>query len=331
MKQLNKHLRLPKNNFLFLVMLTFVFIVSSALSISHQSLMISSQPSVSGHKLSALKHQNSNIFPPLPVLGASTYYPILSAQGVLAVDLNSGISLYEKNADAPLLPASTTKIITALVSLDAYPLDSILTAGREVAVDGQKMGLYVGEQMRAEDLIKGLLIYSANDAAQVLAANYTGGYEAFINAMNAKASELSMTNSHFDNPVGLDGNGQRSTAHDLVLASEVAMRNPEFAKIVGTKETVVHDVTGRISYDLKNLNQLLGNTPGVLGIKTGWTESARENLVTYIDRDNHKILIAILGSQDRFGETKELIDWIFNNYEWTEVVPQAVNTNFQSP
>jgi serine-type D-Ala-D-Ala carboxypeptidase (penicillin-binding protein 5/6) len=130
---------------------------------------------------------------------------------------------------------------------------------------------------------------------------------------------LSMKNSHFDNPIGLDSNGQRSTAKDLVLASEVAMRNPVFAKIVGTREVVVKDVTEKVTYNLKNINQLLGVVPGIYGIKTGWTESARENLVTYLERDGHKITIALLGSQDRFGETKELIDWIFENYNWKEV------------
>ena len=130
-----------------------------------------------------------------------------------------------------------------------------------------------------------------------------------------------MINSHFENPVGLDGIRQYSTAKDLVRASEVAMRNPEFAKIVGTKQVTVTDVTGKSIYNLRNINELLGSVPGVLGVKTGWTKNARENLVTYIERDGHRVIIAVLGSQDRFGETKELIDWIFTNYSWQEVVP----------
>ena len=137
--------------------------------------------------------------------------------------------------------------------------------------------------------------------------------------MNAKAADLSMNNSHFDNPVGLDTDDQHATAKDLVRASEVAMRIPEFAKMVGTKSISFSDVTGKVKYNLKNINELLGAVPGVLGVKTGWTENARENLVTYIERDGHKVMIAVLGSQDRFGETKELINWIFTNYEWQEV------------
>jgi D-alanyl-D-alanine carboxypeptidase len=299
-----------KNRFQFLAILVFVFVASSALAISGQ---------IPVFKQFIPKAQEPKTFPPLPVLAAKSFFPTLSAQGVIATDLDSGITLYEKNADAPLLPASTTKIVTALVSLDAYQLDQVLTVGKGVSVDGQKMGLYTGEKMKFENLLYGLLVYSANDAAETLAQDYPGGYDAFISAMNQKAKDLSMTNTYFDNPVGLDTDGQRSTAKDLIRASEVAMRNANFSKVVGTKNIVVTDESGKKSYVLQNVNQLLGTTPGVMGVKTGWTENARENLVTYIERDGHKVMIALLGSQDRFGETKELIDWIFTNYKWQEV------------
>lgn len=306
---------MKKNNFLFLLMLSFIFVASSALAISGNIPIIK--------EFVESKIEKPKNFPPIPVLSDGVGFPIISAQGAIAVDLNSGITLYEKNADAKLLPASTTKIVTALVALDYYRLDDVLTVERGFKVDGQKMGLYVGEKMRFEDLLYGLLVYSANDAAMTLAQNYDGGYDAFIVAMNKKAEELSMKNSFFDNPVGLDGNSQRSTAKDLIRVSEVAMRDPVFAKVVGTKQIVVKDVTGKSSHYLKNINQLLGSVPGVMGVKTGWTENARENLVTYIERDGHKVMIAILGSQDRFGETKELINWIFENYKWEEVNPNS--------
>lgn len=300
-----------------MAILVFIFVASSALVISDQIPLV--------EKLVALSAKQTKVFPPIPVLAADSSFPTLSAQGVIAADLDSGITLYEKNADAELLPASTTKIVTALVSLDAYKLDQVLTVGKGSAVVGQKMGLHVGEKMKFEDLLYGLLVYSANDAAMTLAQNYEGGYEAFIYAMNVKAKDLSMKNSYFDNPVGLDTDGQHSTAKDLIRVSEVAMRNPEFAKVVGTKQIMVTDVTGKNKYYLKNINQLLGNVAGVAGVKTGWTENARENLVTYIERDNHKVMIALLGSQDRFGETKELINWIFKSYEWQEVVVPSKN------
>lgn len=312
-------LRAKKDEFFYLVILTFVFVSTTAMALGGRLQVLIP-------KLPILAEPQKS-FPPIPLLTVNSSYPVLSAQGVLAVDLNSGVNLYEKNPDTPLLPASTTKIVTALVSLDTYKLDQVLTIPQGVAVDGQKMGLFPGEQMKFEDVLYGLLVYSANDAAEALARDYPAtsegalGYDAFIAAMNKKAADLSMKNTQFANPVGLDQDGQITTAKDLVRAAEVAMRNPEFAKIVGTKEINITDATGKYNYDLKNINELLGSVPGVMGVKTGWTENARENLVTYIVRDNHKVMIALLGSQDRFGETKELINWIFASYKWQPVVP----------
>ena len=306
-----------KNNFLYFLMLVFVFIASSSLAISGKIPNLIS-------KLPVIAKETKN-FPPIPVISGSTAFPIISAEGVIAIDLDSGISLYEKNPDSTFLPASTTKIITALVALDSYPLDGVLVVPQKITVDGQKMGLIAGEQISVENLLYGLLVYSANDAAETLAQNYPGGRDAFISAMNDKAQALSMNNSHFANPVGLDEDDQHATARDLVRASEVAMRNPTFSKIVGTKQITITDVSGKIVYNLTNINELLGVVPGVMGVKTGWTENARENLVTYLERDGHRVMIALLGSQDRFGETKELIDWIFTNYKWEEVVPTNSN------
>jgi len=296
---------------IFLLSLSFVFITSCAMALSTNV--------ISPTHVTIVKAKTEKVYPPLPEISENAGFPVLSAQGVLAVDLTSGITLYEKNPDGPLLPASTTKIVTALVSLDSYSLDQVLTVNLKSKVVGQKMGLYNGEQIKFGDLLYGLLVFSANDAAEALAQDFPGGRDAFINAMNVKAQELSMKNSHFENPAGLDMFSQVTTANDLIRVSEVAMRNPEFAKIVGTSDVMVTDVTGKSVYKLKNVNQLLGTVPGVLGVKTGWTENARENLVTYLERDNHKIMIAILGSQDRFGETKELINWIFSSYTWQEV------------
>ena len=301
-----------KTNFLYLSMLVFIFVASSALVISGQI------PVVQQFISSTVQAHQSKSFPEIPILADGSSFPTFSAQGVMAVDLTSGVSLYEKNTDTPLLPASTTKIVTALVALDTYPLDSTLTVGK-VSVGGQRIGLFTGEQLKTEDLLYGLLVYSASDAAETLASNYTGGSDAFIVAMNNKAKELSMINSHFENPVGFDSTTQVTTARDLLRVSEVAMRNPEFAKIVGTKNVVIKDITGKNVYTLKNVNELLGVVPGVMGVKTGWTANARESLVTYMERDGHKIMIVVLGSQDRFGETKELINWIFSSYKWQEV------------
>lgn len=295
-------------NLLYLALISFIFIASSALSLSAPLSSFISRPVARVQKT----------FPDVPVLKKEISFPILSAQAALVVDVSSGVSLYEKDTDKRLLPASTTKIVTALVALDSYSLGDILKVG-QIKVDGQKMGLRYSEEISVEDLLYGLLIYSANDAAEVLAQGYKGGRETFVDAMNQKVKDLHLENSLFSNPSGLDGNGHFTTARDLLTVSEYAMKNPEFAKIVSTKEKTIKSVDGKISHKLVNINELLGKVEGVLGVKTGWTENARENLVTYIERDNHKVMLVLLGSQDRFGETKELIDWIFNNYSWEEV------------
>lgn len=300
-----------KYYFLYFVAITFVFVSTTAMSLTNKlDVQKNNQPKIIAF---------DKLFPPNPVLKSSANFPVLSAQGVIVTDLNSGVTLYEKNPDQKLLPASTTKIITALVAFDAFSLDQIVTVPKGIVVEGQKMGLFVGEKIKVEDLIYGLLVYSANDAAMTLAMSYPAGYDAFISAMNQKAQSLHMNNTSFENPVGLDGRNQTTTARDLFWASEVAMRNSEFAKIVGTRQITFTDATGKIKYNLKNVNELLGNVPGVLGIKTGWTEVARENLVTYYDNDGKKMIIVVLGSQDRFGETKELIKWVLENYDWQEV------------
>ncbi len=302
-----KPLLKEKNHFLYFCLLVFIFIASVALVLSKENETSKEE-----------KITVSKSFTPIPVLSEGAGFPILSAQAALAIDLDSGITLYEKDPERPLLPASTTKIVTALVAMDYYKERDILTVHR-VGVEGQKMGLVVGETITVENLLYGLLVYSANDAAEVLADNFPGGREDFIATMNLKAKELHLDNTHFSNPSGLDGNGHMATARDLIRVSEVAMSNPKFRKIVGTIEKEVASVDGKIKHKLVNINELLGKVEGVLGVKTGWTENARENLVTYLERNGKRIMTVLLASQDRFGETEELIDWIFNNYQWQEV------------
>lgn len=299
---------MKRNNLLYFYLAVFVFIASLALVISNSS---NPQSQISD------KEPQIKEFSLTPVISENTAFPVVSAQAVLAVDTASVATLYEKDPDKKLLPASTTKIITALVAMDYYYDDQILEV-KDIKVEGQKMGLVEGEKITVADLLNGLLVYSANDAAEVLAQNYGYGRDDFIVAMNLKARDLGLDNSIFTNPTGLDSNGDAitSTARDLIKVARVAMEKPEFAGIVGTEKVTVASVDGKITHKLANLNELLGKVPGVLGVKTGWTESARENLVTYVERDGHKIMIAVLGSQDRFGETRELIDWIFASYHW---------------
>ncbi len=304
-------MKLTKSHFLFLLILAFIFISTSSLVILKPKL-----PSEAGKVLSF--YTRVETFTPIPILSENASKISVSAQSALAIDLDSGVSLYDKEPDKLILPASTTKIITALVALDYYPREAILNVDG-IGVDGQKMDLVQGEEITVDSLLKGLLIASANDAAEVLAHNYPGGREAFVAAMNEKAKELHLENTNFTNPSGLDSFAHISTARDLIRAASLAMKNPYFSEVVATRQMTVTSVDGEIVHQLKNINELVGSVEGVLGVKTGWTENADENLVTYVERNGQKVMIAVLGSQDRFGETKQLIEWIFENYQWKEV------------
>lgn len=257
--------------------------------------------------------------PDLPVKKPDAIYPEFSAFSIFAIDVESGTVLFEKNPDIQILPASTTKIMTALVAMEAYDVDQIMVVPK-IRVAGQKMNLINGEMISVRDLLYGLLVASANDAAEVLAYYYPlNSRQGFIQRMNEKAKEIGMENTFFTNPTGLEDIGHLSTARDMVALSIYAMQNPFFASIVGTKQITLKSFDGAYKHNLLSINQLLGEVEGVLGVKTGWTENAKENLVSYVQRNGRTIAIALLGSDDRFGESKKLIEWLYENYSWQKV------------
>jgi len=244
----------------------------------------------------------------------------VSAESVVVLDVDSHVYLYKRNESLLLFPASTTKIMTALVALDNYELDDVVTIGTQSAV-GQVIGLVAGEKMTVENLLYGALIHSGNDAAQILADHYQGGTQAFIDKMNEKAKQLHMDNTHFKNPTGYDDPEHKMTAMDLATLSKAAIQNKIIAKMVAIPSISISDVTHTYFYKLTNVNQLLGKIPGVAGIKTGWTEAAGENLVTFVDRDGHRVIFVVLHSKDRFGDTTKLIDWVYSTYAWEDITP----------
>lgn len=253
---------------------------------------------------------------PLPqLLDQGITPPQFSALGVLAIDVDSGKILYEKNMHGRLSPASTTKMMTALVAVEYFKPADILVVTAEALVGGSTMGLNVGEKLTFRSLLYGMLLNSGNDAAYTIAANYPGGLDNFVLMMNKKAQELGLQNTNFQNPAGFDGLSHYSSPWDLSKIAQAVVANPQLAKAVSTKETEVTSMDKTSDHSLKNLNQLL-TEPGVIGIKTGFTEKSGENLVLLVDRDDHKTLSVILGSQDRFGESKALIDWVYNNFKW---------------
>lgn len=243
--------------------------------------------------------------------------PKLSARAIVVQDAVSKTIMYSKNPDLRLMPASITKVMTALVALDYWQdLETVIEVKNEDRAIGQTIDLVKGERITLQNILYGLLVHSGNDAALAVADNYKGGYSAFVEAMNAKAKELHLDNTTFKNPSGVEQYGHLTTARDLAILAATALQNPIIAEMAQTKQIVVTDVTGTITHDLETTNELLGVIPGMKGLKTGWTTNAGECLISYVDRDNHKIITVVLGSFDRFGDTADLIDWAYSHHRW---------------
>ncbi len=246
--------------------------------------------------------------------------PNVLAQAAFVIDASSAEVLYESKADTPLFPASTTKIMTALIVLESMKLDSIASVSATPARDGSHMGLLVGERIKVKDMLAGLLIDSANDAADTFAHNYPGGPDAFVARMNQKARELGLTHTHYTNVIGYSDPNHVTSVRDLVILGREAMKNPDFSHYAGLESLTVTSVDQTIVHKLQTTNELLGKYDGMEGIKTGWTEEAGECFVAQATRGNQTIITAVLGSPDRFGETKKLLDWAFASYR-TETKP----------
>jgi len=245
----------------------------------------------------------------------SQSHPTFTAQAVYVLDLTSNTPLYQKNSTKPLFPASLTKIMTALVALDHYSEDQVLIVKSADRSIGNTMNLKPGDKLIATDLIYGLLVASGNDAALALAENFPGGYSQFVIAMNQKAQKLGLQKTNFNNVSGVEDINHLSSAYDLTKLTLVALENPIFRQVVNTHSKEITSLNGN-QYSLLSTNKLLGVVPGVQGVKTGWTPEAGECLITLVNQNNHPVIITILGSEDRFEDTKTIINWIYNSFSW---------------
>ncbi|MBI2448023.1 D-alanyl-D-alanine carboxypeptidase [Candidatus Microgenomates bacterium] len=253
--------------------------------------------------------------------------PQITGKEALAIDAFSYIildretlsPLLEKNTDQKLFIASLTKIMTATVALEQIKTGEIVTINNDYAnVSPGKMGLFIGEKIKVEDLLNGVLISSANDAALALAdfvEEQTNN--SFVSLMNQKAKELGMLQTNFSNVIGLDNAENYSTVKDLAYLANFAEKNDFIAEVVKMPEKTVYSIDGKTTHTLTTTNQLLKDGElNILGLKTGSTPGAGECLITLTEKDGHEIITVILGSSDRFTDTKKLIQWVWGNIEW---------------
>lgn len=236
--------------------------------------------------------------------------PAVSARAALLADVDSGAVLYEKNADEPLLIASTTKILTALLTLELCDLEDMVTIRPEwTAVEGSSMYLKAGESYRVEDLLYGLMLASGNDAALALACHAAGSVEAFAALMNDKAEGLGCQNAHFVNPNGLDDPEHYASARDLALITRQALANEDFCRIVSSPGVTV----GEQHY--RNHNKLLHMYEGVFGVKTGYTKAAGRSLVSCCEKEGMTLLCVTISAPDDWDDHISLYDWGYGHFE----------------
>ena len=242
--------------------------------------------------------------------------PELNARIALIYDRASGRIIYEKNGNKQTPMASTTKILTAIVTLENADLKETVTIESKAAgIGGSRLGLKKNDKITVNDLLYGLMLRSGNDAAVAVAIHVGGSIEGFADMMNKKAEELGLTNSHFVVPHGLDNEGHYTTAYELAKMADYALNIPKFKEIVSNKSATIY-ING-YPKAINNTNKLLGSVSGVYGVKTGFTNGAGRCLVSSCKRGELDIITVIIGADtnnQRTADTKELIEYAFNNF-----------------
>lgn len=237
--------------------------------------------------------------------------PPVAAQSAIVVDPDSGRVLYAKNADVPRAVASTQKIITALCVLDAGDIDkTVVVEKSDGACEPTKLDLKPGETYSRRNLLKALMVKSANDVARALARDVGGSQEGFAALMNQKAALIGMRNSHFMNPNGLTLPGQQSTARDMAIAARAAYRSPLLRSFVATKEFDFQYADGHTKL-LENTNHILKSVPYCNGMKTGTTDASGRCVVCTGSLNGRSVIVVILKSNtpNVWKDGEKLLRW----------------------
>jgi len=246
--------------------------------------------------------------------------PYIGADAAVLMDVRTGQVLYAKNLHKKRPPASTTKIMTALLALELGNPGEIVTVSPGAAAVGESsIHLEAGERLTLSDLVSGALMKSGNDACAAIAEHIAGSIDNFADLMNKKAILLGARHTHFVNPHGLPAKNHYTTAYDLGLMAAAALKDEKFAEIVSTREQTI-DWPGK-AWDrrLKNTNKLLWKYLWADGVKTGTTREAGQCLVASAAKDSRHLVAVVLKSSDRYGDTIKLFEYGFANYEHRQV------------
>lgn len=251
----------------------------------------------------------------------------VSAASAVLINADTGTVIYGKNAYEQRAMASTTKIMTALLTAEAGDLDRKFTVDSyAVGVEGTTMGLKKGDIVTRRALIYGMLLPSGNDAANAAAINISGSMSSFAELMNKKAAELGLKNTHFVNPSGLDANGHYTTAYDLARLAAYALENPVFAEVCRCSDAQVEFGNPPYLRWLANSNKMLWQYEGCIGVKTGFTDNAKRCLVTAAERNGVRLICVTLNAPDDWDDHRKMLDYGFRQVKPTEIVlPSPVN------
>lgn len=261
--------------------------------------------------------QNSVLKSPVREISLSSYpqlasklSPDITAQAAVAIDDGSKTVLYGKNENLRFSMASTTKIMSALVALDYFNPDDVLTV-YSTDVEPVVVGFPAGEKIYFIDALYAMLLPSGNDAALAIAQNYPGGEKAFIQKMNEKAKSFSLINTHFEDSSGLSDNNY-STPLEMARLASSALKNKTFAQTVSTQKKIITNIAGTNTYKLVSLDQLLGKD-GITGVKTGFTNEAGGVLITSQEAGGKRFLIVVMKSQNRFSDIEKILSQVQGN------------------
>ena len=250
---------------------------------------------------------------------------ILGGAGIL-IDNDNGQILYTKEPHKHMYPASTTKILTAILAIENTSLSDMVEIPEEACnVDGSAIGLHEDESISMEDMLYALLLSSGNDCAVAIAVHVGGSVEGFVRMMNAKAAELGAVDSHFNNPNGLPDDNHYTSAYDLSQIAKYAMKNKTFREIVSTQSRVIKRDYPDAQTNMVNSSRLFSRYEGVIGVKTGYTEAAGQCLVAATVRGDRELLSVVLASEGVgiYDDTIALMEYGYNQYEKVSVVEKG--------
>lgn len=255
----------------------------------------------------------------MAVVTAAPKPPTINANAAILMDAKTGEVLFAQNIHKRYAPASTTKVLTAILAIESGRLDEEVEVSlRAAGTGGSSMHLYAGQRLSLRELVTGLLLRSGNDAAVAIAEHLAGSVDAFVLTMNAKAQSLGAMNSSFRNPHGLTAVSHYSTAFDLAWISRYALTNPTFAAIVNTRETTIDwlDRRGKEKdVNLRNTNKLLWMLEDADGVKTGTTGEAGPCLISSATRGNQRLIAVVLHDHSRWQDSMQLLKYGFDSFD----------------